>query len=57
MNVHQEIDRLLTLFEDSYSLTVPKSIDPDDEALTILSEINEEGRRDAKKAKHRDDDR
>jgi hypothetical protein len=54
-NLHPEIDKLLTLMGQSYSLTVPKSIDPTNEKLTILSEISEDGRRDAKKVKHRDD--
>lgn len=39
-NLHPEIDRLLKMVEGSYSLTVPKSIDPTNEALEIVSEIN-----------------
>lgn len=55
MHIHKEIDRILTLMEDSYSLIVPKSIDPTNEKLTIIDEQREEGRRDAEKVKHRDD--
>jgi hypothetical protein len=53
--LHPEINNLLMLFEQSYSLTVPKSIDPDNERLTILDEVKQDGRGDAKKVKARDD--